>query len=208
MYISNKKKVGIFMNDNKNNVVINNNDSVASTQTTPVIENNNNAVSTPIQTNPLVENNNNVVSTPVQTNPVVGSNNNVVSTPVINNSSVQVPRNNNSRKIINVFVVITVVLIVLIVGFFWVMGPIIRNSINAQWEKPVIYLYPEVDTNISVRVDHPEKFSVTYPKYNDSWNVIAKSDGTLMDKDGNSYKERAIQELIRQRNKVKDGGAT
>jgi hypothetical protein len=30
----------------------------------------------------------------------------------------------------------------------------------------------------------------------------------LMDKDGNSYKERAIQELIRQRNKVKDGGAT
>nr|DAF11257.1 MAG TPA: hypothetical protein [Caudoviricetes sp.]DAF28030.1 MAG TPA: hypothetical protein [Caudoviricetes sp.]DAF96106.1 MAG TPA: hypothetical protein [Podoviridae sp. ctG4L18]DAI68547.1 MAG TPA: hypothetical protein [Caudoviricetes sp.] len=29
-----------------------------------------------------------------------------------------------------------------------------------------------------------------------------------MDKDGNSYKEKAIQNLIDQRNKVKDGGAS
>lgn len=29
-----------------------------------------------------------------------------------------------------------------------------------------------------------------------------------MDKDGNSLKEMAMEELIRQRNKIKDGGAT
>ena len=29
-----------------------------------------------------------------------------------------------------------------------------------------------------------------------------------MDKDGNTYKEKAVEELIRQRNIVKDGGAT
>jgi len=29
-----------------------------------------------------------------------------------------------------------------------------------------------------------------------------------MDKDGNSEKEKALEELIRQRNVVKDGGAT
>nr|DAG60377.1 MAG TPA: hypothetical protein [Caudoviricetes sp.]DAH55210.1 MAG TPA: hypothetical protein [Caudoviricetes sp.]DAR39670.1 MAG TPA: hypothetical protein [Caudoviricetes sp.] len=29
-----------------------------------------------------------------------------------------------------------------------------------------------------------------------------------MDKDGNSYKEKAIENLIDQRNKVKDGGAS
>ena len=29
-----------------------------------------------------------------------------------------------------------------------------------------------------------------------------------MDKDGNSYKDKAIQNLIDQRNKVKDGGAS
>lgn len=30
----------------------------------------------------------------------------------------------------------------------------------------------------------------------------------LMDSDGNSYKERAMEELIRQRNIIKDGGAS
>ena len=29
-----------------------------------------------------------------------------------------------------------------------------------------------------------------------------------MDKDGNTYKEKAVEELIRQRNIVKDGGAS
>jgi hypothetical protein len=29
-----------------------------------------------------------------------------------------------------------------------------------------------------------------------------------MDKDGNSYKEKAIENLVDQRNKVKDGGAS
>lgn len=29
-----------------------------------------------------------------------------------------------------------------------------------------------------------------------------------MDKDGNTYKEKAIEELIKQRNVIKDGGAT
>lgn len=29
-----------------------------------------------------------------------------------------------------------------------------------------------------------------------------------MDKDGNSLKEKAVEELIRQRNIIKDGGAT
>nr|DAL72206.1 MAG TPA: hypothetical protein [Caudoviricetes sp.] len=29
-----------------------------------------------------------------------------------------------------------------------------------------------------------------------------------MDRDGNSYKEKAIENLIDQRNKVKDGGAS
>jgi len=31
---------------------------------------------------------------------------------------------------------------------------------------------------------------------------------SLMDEDGNSKKELAIEELMRQRNKIKDGGAT
>ena len=44
-----------------------------------------------------------------------------------------------------------------------------------------------------------------------SWSNMEGTDvdgNLLMDKDGNSLKERAIQELVRQRNKVKDGGAS
>ena len=38
-----------------------------------------------------------------------------------------------------------------------------------------------------------------------SWSNMSEN---FMDKDGNSYKERSIEELIKQRNAVKDGGAT
>jgi hypothetical protein len=44
-----------------------------------------------------------------------------------------------------------------------------------------------------------------------SWSNMEGEDGEgrkLMDSDGNSIKELAVEELIRQRNKVKDGGAT
>lgn len=44
-----------------------------------------------------------------------------------------------------------------------------------------------------------------------SWSNMEGTDANgnqLMDKDGNSLKEMAMEELIRQRNKIKDGGAT
>ena len=47
--------------------------------------------------------------------------------------------------------------------------------------KPVIYLYPEERTEISVKVSNPERFTVTYPAYDNGWKVIAESDGTLTD---------------------------
>ena len=55
--------------------------------------------------------------------------------------------------------------------------------------KPVIYLYPEETTEISVKVDFPYggEFSCTYPDYRDGWSVTAEPDGTLFDEDGNEY---------------------
>ena len=44
-----------------------------------------------------------------------------------------------------------------------------------------------------------------------SWSNMEGSDADgnkLMDEDGNSYRERAMEELLRQRNKIKDGGAS
>ena len=48
-------------------------------------------------------------------------------------------------------------------------------------EKPIIYLYPEKEQEISVTFGKPENLTVTYPKYKDSWNVMARPDGTLTD---------------------------
>lgn len=47
-------------------------------------------------------------------------------------------------------------------------------------KKPIIYLYPEEETNVMVKLKYPEKLTTTYPKYNDSWNVTAYPDGTLI----------------------------
>lgn len=56
-------------------------------------------------------------------------------------------------------------------------------------EKPVLYLYPEKETNVSVKVQFPYggQFTCTYPEYNVGWNVTAMPDGTIYDRDGNEY---------------------
>lgn len=49
-------------------------------------------------------------------------------------------------------------------------------------DKPIIYIYPEKETNVLVKLGNPEKITCSYPKYKDEgWNVIAKLDGNLID---------------------------
>ncbi len=49
--------------------------------------------------------------------------------------------------------------------------------------KPVIYLYPKKETDVNVTIDLDGALTCTYPKYKNGWNVIAKPDGTLINKD-------------------------
>lgn len=53
--------------------------------------------------------------------------------------------------------------------------------------KPLIYLYPTADTKVNVKLGRSEALTSTYPKYKDSWNVLAKTDGELIDDKGRSY---------------------
>ncbi|NRA10365.1 MAG: hypothetical protein HRT57_00245 [Crocinitomicaceae bacterium] len=53
-------------------------------------------------------------------------------------------------------------------------------------DKPVIYLYPEFEQDIQVRVNPVGEMSFTYPKYNEGWSVIAQPDGTIKH-EGNEY---------------------
>jgi len=51
--------------------------------------------------------------------------------------------------------------------------------------KPIIYLYPEQETNVEVKLGNPEKLTCSYPKYIDEWKVQVKSNGDLVDLDTN-----------------------
>lgn len=53
--------------------------------------------------------------------------------------------------------------------------------------KPVIYLYPEKQTDISVNFNSDVKLTCTYPEYKDGWLVTASPDGTLTDKNGQIF---------------------
>ena len=65
---------------------------------------------------------------------------------------------------------------------------------NVEFEvypaKPVIYLYPEQETDVHVELELTEaELSTTYPKYNNGWDVTAYPDGTLINKaDGTHHK--------------------
>ena len=54
-------------------------------------------------------------------------------------------------------------------------------------EKPVIYLYPETETEISVKLRYDGRLTCTYPKYENGWTVTAAPDGTLTDGAGMTY---------------------
>lgn len=58
----------------------------------------------------------------------------------------------------------------------------------AEMGKPVIYLYPEKDTNANVKVEPKNGLSVSEPLYGrDGWNVLAKKGGELVNSDGKIY---------------------
>lgn len=65
---------------------------------------------------------------------------------------------------------------------------------ESDWEpdpnadaKPVIYLYPEEETEVSVKLDYDGELTCTYPAYENGWTVTAQPDGTLKDEHGQTY---------------------
>ena len=59
---------------------------------------------------------------------------------------------------------------------------------GARGAKPVIYLYPEEETQVSVTLELDGSLTSTYPDYGDGWTVTAHPDGTLTDPEtGRTY---------------------
>lgn len=79
--------------------------------------------------------------------------------------------------------------------FFWKdsFGRIIKFQNNkfqpgVECGKPVIYLYPERETKVSVKVEPQGGMSYSDPEYGNGWNVVAKPNGELTEiKSGKSF---------------------
>ena len=72
-------------------------------------------------------------------------------------------------------------------------GKLTLTAVNggfAGFGKPVIYLYPEQETDVHVELELTDsELSTTYPKYNNGWDVTAYPDGTLVNKaDGTHHR--------------------
>lgn len=63
-----------------------------------------------------------------------------------------------------------------------------REEKAALTAKPVIYLYPESETEVAVRLDLNGELTCAYPACGEEgWTVTARPDGTLTDADGQTY---------------------
>ena len=54
--------------------------------------------------------------------------------------------------------------------------------------KPVIYLYPEREQAVTVRLDYDGRLTCTYPASRGTWTVTARPDGWLTDESGTEYR--------------------
>lgn len=77
-----------------------------------------------------------------------------------------------------------IIILTLILCLFVISG--CRNPKELD-EKPVIYLYPEEKTLVSVSLKYEGELTCTYPAYNNGWKVTAEPDGTLYDETGQTY---------------------
>ncbi len=83
--------------------------------------------------------------------------------------------------------IICIILGVLIGGTICFFGSTLWYASHTMAAKPVIYLYPEEETEVSVQLDFNGELHYTYPTYNDGWDVIAYPDGTIYDQTGREY---------------------
>lgn len=89
------------------------------------------------------------------------------------------------KEIKKAYIIITIVLLFTIIGVFFYRNYTTRElecmNNEAVILKPIIYLYPEEETQVTVKLGKPENLTCTYPKYEESgWNVTAKPNGTLI----------------------------
>ncbi len=81
---------------------------------------------------------------------------------------------------------IRITLIIILGGiiecFVLVAGLYMYTASRATIDKPIIYLYPEQEIEVSAKLGREDLLTCTYPKYeSNGWKVLAKPNGDLVD---------------------------
>ena len=118
----------------------------------------------------------------------------------MNNNTQQDKNDKNDNKKVVSYVVAIVLVLLVIVGVGLIAINIFKPDISTKKEnnttnsssgynsvfdlpttsyKQIIYLYPEEETEISVKLNNKDNITCSYPKYIDGWNVVAKPNGDL-----------------------------
>lgn len=83
-------------------------------------------------------------------------------------------------------IVAALITFALLIEFVVIYTVMERRCTKNIIEKPVLYLYPEEETDVRVRINSND-LTVSYPEYQDGWDVKASPDGTLVGKDSRNY---------------------
>lgn len=78
-------------------------------------------------------------------------------------------------------ILLWIVRILIVCLILWLIYDLVISIDRRAVEKPIIYFYPEEDTRINIKLKYDDAVTSSYPKYNDGWNILAKSTGNLID---------------------------
>ena len=77
--------------------------------------------------------------------------------------------------------VITSIVVFIVVAIMLFFGLSFLLIVFKHVDKPIIYLYPTEETEVSVKLLKKDNITCSYPKYIDGWNVTAQPNGDLVD---------------------------
>lgn len=103
------------------------------------------------------------------------------------------------QKKAKIIIVILCLIIVLVVGALVYLhfneevvdtpnyndSPHIPLNYGPDEKKPIIYIYPEEEMDLTIKLGIPNNISYSYPEYNNGWEVKAYPGGKLIDKKTN-----------------------
>ena len=95
-----------------------------------------------------------------------------------------IDKNNKIRKSKHkhVYVILAIIFLVILACSYFIFVPLINKMISDSFgaAKPIIYLYPEEEMEITINLKNSDRITYSYPVYKEEgWKVLAKPNGEL-----------------------------